>query len=321
MSDPLSIAKEVIALEAAGLAALLDALSGDLGARVAAAIERLSRTDGRIIVTGMGKSGHVARKIAATFASTGTPALYVHPAEASHGDLGMITRQDTVLALSKSGETDELHNIVAYTRRFAIPLIAVTGRADTSLTKNADLSITLPAAGEACDVTHAPTTSTLMMMALGDALAIALLRQRGFTAGDFQNYHPGGNLGAALKRVRDLVNKDRPLPLISQSARMRDAVTMIDKGGAGCVGLIDKSGNLAGLMTDGDLRRAFTAIDPDAPAADYMTRTPKTVSPETLAGDALRLMSENKITSLFVVVDRKPVGLLHVHDCLSLGVL
>ncbi len=316
MSRPLEIAQEVIALEIAGLQALNDSL----GPSFHAVSDILKATSGRIIVTGMGKSGHVARKIAATFSSTGAPALFVHPGEASHGDLGMISSVDTVLALSKSGETEELGNLLAYAARFSIPIVAITSRTDSTLAKAAKAAILLPNAQEACGQTRAPTTSTIMMMAVGDALAVSLLREKGFTASDFHGFHPAGNLGAALRRVSSLMHGAGNLPLCSEEALVTEAVGTLDASGFGCVGLTGTTGALTGILTDGDLRRLFDQDVSSLRAKDIMTKDPKTVSPDTLAGDALALLSSGKITVLFVVEGKKPVGLLHVHDCLTKGV-
>ncbi|NWG91293.1 MAG: KpsF/GutQ family sugar-phosphate isomerase [Parvularculaceae bacterium] len=317
MSNHLDAARDVLALEIAGLEALMDSLDVDF----ALTVDLLKSVKGKIIATGMGKSGHVARKIAATLASTGTPALFVHPGEASHGDLGMIARDDAILALSKSGETPEMSDLLAYARRFSVPLAAITAGAQSTLAKAATTKIILPAAAEACGETRAPTTSTTMMMAVGDALAVALLRDKGFTASDFHGFHPRGNLGAALRRVSDLMHGPERLPLCIATAPLEDAVRTLNAGGFGCVGLVDKDRSLVGILTDGDLRRAFGRVDPTTPVDAIMTRTPKTVTPDTLAGEALALLSRGKITALFVTEDGKPVGLLHVHDCLSTGVL
>jgi len=317
MASPLEIARSVIRLEIAGL----EALAVGLGADFEGAFAVLRSAAGRIIVTGMGKSGHVARKIAATFASTGAPALFVHPAEASHGDLGMIGKGDVILALSKSGETFELGDLLGYAARFRIPVVAITCGAQSALAKAAAATIRLPSAEEACGETHAPTTSTTMMMAIGDALAVAMLRDKGFSAGDFQGIHPGGKLGAALRRVRDLMHSKSDVPLVAETVNLGEAVDALNKGGFGCVGFVDASGRLTGILTDGDLRRQFPALAPDAKASEIMTRSPKTIAPDGLAGDALAIMSAGKITSLFVVENGRPVGLLHVHDCLSTGVL
>jgi arabinose-5-phosphate isomerase len=316
--DPLSAGKDVLRTEIAGL----EALSKSLDAGFSNVVSVLGAVKGRIIVTGMGKSGHVARKIAATLASTGSPALFVHPAEASHGDLGMIIRDDAILALSKSGETEELRPLLAYAARFSIPVIAVTSGRASTLARAAAASIILPPAAEACGETRAPTTSTTMMMAAGDAIAVALLRARGFTATDFQDFHPGGNLGAALRRVSDLMHKGRELPLCTEGALVETAVAAMSKAGFGCIGVVDGKGALIGILTDGDLRRQFGRDLRSESVGAVMTRNPKTVAPMTLAGEALAALSERKITALFVVDgDRKPVGLLHVHDCLASGVL
>lgn len=317
MNPSVEIARGVLDLEIKGLEALRDSL----GAGFEETVALLKAARGRIIVTGMGKSGHVAHKIASTFSSTGAPALYVHPAEASHGDLGMIARDDVILALSKSGETPELRDLLSYAVRFSIPVAAMTSGAKSALAKAAKALIILPKADEACRETRAPTTSTTMMMAAGDALAIALLREKGFTASDFHGFHPGGNLGAALRRVKDLMHDLSATPLCPESATTKEAVEILNQGGFGCVGLLDDDGRLTGILTDGDLRRKFGGIDPASPVRAVMTKSPKTVTPEALAGDALALLSRSKITAVLVVEDGRPVGLLHVHDCLSTGVL
>ena len=317
MSKHTDVARQVLALEAAGL----ERLAASLDESFDRAVDLLKGVRGKIIATGMGKSGHVAHKIAATLASTGAPAIFVHPGEASHGDLGMISREDAVLALSKSGETAELSDLLAYARRFAVPVAAITGGAGSTLAKAADAAIILPEVEEACDETRAPTTSTTMMMALGDALAVALLREKNFTAKDFHGFHPRGNLGAALRRVNDLMHGPDRLPLCIETAPLADAVRTMNAGGFGCVGIVDGAGELVGILTDGDLRRAFGKADETTSVQSVMTRAPKTVTPDTLAGDALGLLSRGKITALFVTDGAKPVGLLHVHDCLSTGVL
>ncbi len=317
MSQHLDAARDVLSLEIKGLEALRDSLDADVDQMVAL----LAATKGKIVATGMGKSGHVARKIAATLSSTGAPSIFVHPGEASHGDLGIIAREDCVLALSKSGETPELSDLIAYARRFSVPMAAITGGRASTLAKAASARLILPEATEACGETRAPTTSTTMMMAAGDALAVALLRHKGFTANDFHGFHPRGNLGAALRRVRDLMHGPDALPLVIDSASLTDAVAAMTRGGFGCAGVVDAKGALTGILTDGDLRRAFGKASDNDPVSAIMTRTPKTVTPDTLAGDALGLLARGKITALFVVEDSKPVGLLHVHDCLSTGVL
>jgi arabinose-5-phosphate isomerase len=317
MSKHLDVGRDVLALEISGLEALKASLDGDFDKTV----ELLKGARGKIIATGMGKSGHVARKIAATLASTGAPAIFVHPAEASHGDLGMISRDDAILALSKSGETPEMSDLLAYARRFSVPVAAITGGATSTLAISANARIILPDAKEACGETRAPTTSTTMMMAAGDALAVALLRDKGFTASDFHGFHPRGNLGAALRRVSDMMHGPEHLPVCIETAPLADAVRVLSQGGFGCVGLVNRDCALVGILTDGDLRRAFGKADPSSPANSIMTKAPKTVGPDTLAGDALALLSRGKITALFVTQDGKPIGLLHVHDCLSTGVL
>lgn len=317
MTKHADVGREVLALEIAGLKALHDALDGAFDR----AVELLATVKGKVIATGMGKSGHIARKIAATLSSTGAPAMFVHPGEASHGDLGMITRADGVLALSKSGETPELSDLLAYAQRVGAPIVAITGGPKSSLALTADVVLLLPDAREACGETRAPTTSTTMMTALGDAIAVALLRDKGFTADDFHGFHPRGNLGAALRRARDLMHGPESLPLCIDSAPLGDAVRMLNAGGFGCVGIVNRDGGLVGILTDGDLRRAFGRSDASAPVRNFMTTTPKTIAPDTLAGEALALLSAGKITALFVTENGKPVGLLHVHDCLSTGVL
>ncbi|MEM8936480.1 MAG: KpsF/GutQ family sugar-phosphate isomerase [Pseudomonadota bacterium] len=317
MHDPLVTARDVIALEAAGLEALRNAL----GPSFSQALDLLQTSEGRVIVTGVGKSGLVARKIAATFSSTGTPALFIHAADASHGDLGAIAATDIILALSKSGETGELGDLLAYAARFSIPLIAISGNSDSTLARSAQVAIGLPPAKEACDETHAPTTSTTMMMALGDALAVALLRARGFTSDDFKGFHPGGNLGAALRRASDLMHGPDRLPLATLSTKMPKAIETMTSAGFGCVGVTDASGTLAGIITDGDLRRHYDVDLTQKTAGDIMTTNPRVTSSSALAGDVLAIMSREKITALFVVEDARPIGIVHVHDCLSIGVL
>lgn len=311
-----------IALEVDGLKALHDALAGELGARVLDAVAAVLAAPGRVIVTGMGKSGHVGRKIAATMASTGTQAHFVHPAEASHGDLGMIGREDVVLALSWSGEAPELADIIAYTRRFAVKLIAITSRAESALGSAADICLALPRMPEACPNGLAPTTSTTMQLAIGDALSMALLEARGFSPQDFRQFHPGGKLGARLKRARDLMHGPEELPLVPETATLEQAIVEMTSRRFGVTGVVDGQGRLAGLLTDGDLRRAFQrGLAMGGPAAAAMTPAPRTAAPEMLAADLLALMNEKRITSLFVVEGGKPVGILHLHDLLRAGVL
>jgi arabinose-5-phosphate isomerase len=317
--DDVAIARNVLAAEAEGLRMLAEGLNGDF----TRAVEMLAGTTGRVVVSGMGKSGHVGTKIAATLASTGTPAFFVHPGEASHGDLGMIVPGDVVLALSNSGETAELADLVAHTRRFGIGLIAITGRAGSALAKAADVALILPPAAEACPNGLAPTTSTTMQLALGDALAVALLTRKGFTAQDFRTFHPGGKLGAQLKKVRDLMHVGDALPLAAPQTQMNRALLLMTGKGFGLVGVVDESGALVGIVTDGDLRRAMGPDLLHHTVADIMTRNPLTIAPEALAGEALRLMTERKrpITALFVVDPAgQPLGLIHLHDLLRAGV-
>src|SRR5579883_2732096 len=306
--------------EAGGISALAAAIRDGLGEAFVAAVELLRAARGRVIMTGMGKSGHIARKIAATLASTGTPAFFVHPSEASHGDLGMIASDDVIMALSWSGETAELQNVTDYSRRFRISLIAITAFAESALGKAADLVLALPQAREACPHNLAPTTSTLMQLALGDALAIALLESRGFTALDFRQLHPGGRLGAALTFVRDLMHTGTQMPLKPVGTRMSDAIVEMSAKGWGCVGITDAAGCLIGIITDGDLRRHMRPDLLDARVEDVMTKGPNTVRPDQLASEALEILNSLKRTVLFVVEGKYAVGLVHMHDLLRAGV-
>lgn len=317
--DDLSVARAVLATEVAGLRALANSLDQ----RFAAAVNVLAAVSGRVVVSGIGKSGHVARKIAATLASTGTPALFVHPAEASHGDLGMIVSGDAVLALSNSGESPELADLVAHARRFGIPLVGVTTRAESALAEAADVVLLLPAAPEACPMGMAPTTSTTMQLALGDALAVALLTRRGFTAADFVQFHPAGRLGARLRRVRDLMHVGDAIPLASPETPMNEAIPQISGMGRGCLGVVDANGKLIGIVTDGDLRRAMAPDLLTRQLGAIMTADPRTIGPDALAVEALHIMNNpaRPITALFVVdVARKPIGFVHVHDLLRAGI-
>ncbi len=316
----LEVARDVLLTEASGL----HALATGLGPEFSRAVDCLARATGRIVVSGMGKSGHVGRKIAATLASTGTPAMFVHPAEASHGDLGMIVRGDAVLALSNSGETAELADLVAHARRFGLPLVAITARADSALARAADVALLLPLAAEACPMGLAPTTSTTMQMALGDALAVALLKRRGFTAADFRGFHPGGKLGAALRRVRDVMHTGDAVPLAGIGMPMDRALVLMTEKRFGCLGVTGLDGRLVGIITDGDLRRAMGPDLLSRPVDDIMTRAPRTIGPDALAADALRTMNahERPVTALFVVdPDGAIAGILHIHDLLRLGVV
>src|ERR1700689_4723482 len=302
-----------IETENEGLAALATAVGDGLGAAFVAAVEEIRGARGRLIVTGMGKSGHVARKIAATLASTGTPAFFVHAADASHGDLGMITSDDVMLALSWSGETEELRDLINYFRRFRIVLIAITVNVESTLGKDADIVLALPEAREACPHNLAPTTSSLMQLALGDALAIALLESKGFSAMDFGVFHPGGQLGAALKFVRNVMHPGAAVPLIKRGAPMSEAIVEMSAKGFGCVAVIDDSGKLAGVITDGDLRRHMRADLLQAPVDEVMTASPKVVRPDQLVSEALQLLNSLKITALVVVEAGRPVGIVHFH--------
>jgi len=305
--------------EGSGVDALAAALCDGLGGSFAAAINVIRAAQGRVIVTGMGKSGHVARKIASTFASTGTPAFFVHPGEASHGDLGMIANNDVILALSWSGETAELKNITDYSRRHGIKLIAMTAIPDSALAKLSDVVLTLPQTREACPHNLAPTTSSLMQLALGDALAIALLESHGFTALDFGLLHPGGKLGTLLKTVADIMHIGETMPLSPLGTRMSDAILEMTAKGFGCVGITDARGVLVGIITDGDLRRHMRANLLDARVDEVMTRGPKTVRRDQLLSETLDILNVMKVTALFAVESGKPVGIIHVHDLLRAG--
>ncbi|MBA3909766.1 MAG: KpsF/GutQ family sugar-phosphate isomerase [Rhodobacter sp.] len=315
-TDFLKTGRRVILREAGAL----EALAAALGESFSAAVGLLMVAKGRVIVSGMGKSGHIARKIAATFASTGTPAHFVHPAEASHGDLGMVAEGDVLIVLSNSGETPELADIVAHAKRFGIPLVAVAGRAGSTLLRQADVAILLPEVPEACETGIVPTTSTTMTLALGDALAIALMEHRAFTPDHFRMFHPGGKLGARLLRVRDLMH-DHP-PLVSADLAMGEVLLAITRSGFGVVGVTDAAGQLQGIITDGDLRRHLDGLMSHS-AGEVMTRSPRTIGTDALAGEALAVMNDRKITCLLVTgEDRtRAVGILHVHDCLRAGVV
>lgn len=318
--ESITAAVRTVELEVEGLKALGETLQAALAQPFCEAVARLQAARGRVIVTGMGKSGHVGQKIAATFASTGTPAFFVHPSEASHGDLGMITKEDVILALSWSGETVELKNILTYSRRFAVPLIALTSRADSALGKLADVVLELPRTAEACPHGLAPTTSTTMQLALGDCLAIALLEAKGFTAHDFKVFHPGGSLGAQLKLVGDLMHRDERIPLAGEAEPMSQAIVTMTQKSFGCLGVVDAKGKLVGIITDGDLRRHMGKDLLNLTTGDIMTRRPKTIGPEVLASAALEQLNTSRITALFVVAKGRPVGILHLHDLLRAGV-
>ncbi len=309
--------RRVLRVEAEGL----EALARTIGDPFCAAVDVLERLRGRVVVTGMGKSGHVARKIAATLASMGTPALFVHPAEASHGDLGMIVEDDVLLALSNSGETPELADLVAFAKRFGIPIIAMTASGGSALAKAAEVALLLPTADEACPMGLAPTTSTTMMMALGDALSVALLERKGFSRDDFHVLHPGGKLGRRLLKVADLMHGGDELPLVDADMPMADALIVMSAKSFGCIGIVDDARMLLGVVTDGDLRRKMSPDLLSRRAGDIMSGSPKTIRPDALASEAVLLMNARAITNLFVVRDGVAVGILHIHDCLRAGVV
>ncbi|MFV0409802.1 MAG: SIS domain-containing protein [Paracoccus sp. (in: a-proteobacteria)] len=314
MSNYLDTARRVIAVEAEGLAAL----AASLGDSFDRAVETILAARGRVVVSGMGKSGHIARKIAATLASTGTPAQFVHPAEASHGDLGMVAEGDAVIVISNSGETPEIADIVAHTRRFSIPLIGIASREGSTLIRQCDVALLLPKVPEACGNGIVPTTSTTMTLALGDALAIALMDHRSFTAEHFRTFHPGGKLGALLSRVGDLMHDD--MPLVGEDTPMTEALLVISQKGYGVTGVTGPDGKLIGIITDGDLRRHMDGLL-DRSAADVMTPAPRTIQPGQLAEAALAEMQSRKITCLFAVEEGVPQGILHIHDCLRAGMV
>jgi arabinose-5-phosphate isomerase len=316
----LASAQRTLATEHAGLAALAAALDDGLSLPFALTVDLLHSAKGRVVVSGVGKSGHIGRKIAATFASTGTPAFFVHAAEASHGDLGMITADDVILVLSWSGETTELKSLVEYARRFRIPLVAITATADSSLARQADIVLLLPQVAEACPHGLAPTTSTLLQLVLGDALAIALLESRGFTAEEFRVFHPGGKLGASLHFVRDIMHGGAALPVAPQGTAMSEAIVRMTEKGFGCLGIVDSEGALVGVITDGDLRRHLGPELLSRTVDEVMTRTPKSIAPDVLVGAALDLLNQSKITAIFVVEEGRPVGIVHFHDLLRIGV-
>lgn len=312
-------ALRTLAAEREGLEALEAALRDGLGAPFTQAVATIKALSGRVIVTGMGKSGHVGRKIAATLASTGTPAYFVHPGEASHGDLGMILREDAILALSWSGETGELSDLIAYAKRHGVPLVAFTANADSTLGRAADICLALPKAKEACPNGLAPTTSTTVQLALGDALAVALLDARGFTAQDFRLYHPGGRLGALLKTVKDIMHVGERLPLVPLGTPMSAALAIQSEKSLGCVVVTEADGRLAGIVTDGDVRRHLANDLLSRRVEEVMTRRPLTIGPDMLLGEALELVETRKVSALVVVAEGRPVGLVHVLDLLRVG--
>ncbi len=321
MSDEklLASAIKTLELEKSGIMSIVTALESALGEEFIRAIRHIGNAEkngGRVIVSGMGKSGHIGRKIAATLASTGTPAFFVHPSEAGHGDLGMITSNDAVIALSWSGESSELSALTNYTRRFNVSLISITSNADSALARASDVKLTLPKADEACPHGLAPTTSTTMQLAMGDALAIALLENKGFTAKDYKVFHPGGALGASLQYVRELMHKDDAVPLAGADLKMSEALVIMSEKSFGCLGIVGEQGELLGIITDGDLRRHMSKELVDMKTGEVMTTGPKTVSPDMLGAKALEIINSLNITTLFVLEDNKPVGILHLHDLL-----
>ena len=292
----------------------------ELNGNLSQALDVMQSTKGRVIVTGMGKSGHVGSKIAATLASTGTPSFFVHPGEASHGDLGMVTENDVVLAISNSGETKELSDIITYCKRYGIPLIAITKNPNSTLGRMGDILLKLPDDGEACPLGLAPTSSTTATIVLGDILAICLLERKGFSKTDFKQRHPGGKLGSFLQKVSDLMHKGDEIPLVYDTALMQEALLMMTSKMLGCVGIIDKDRHLIGIITDGDLRRNLSADLATKKVTDVMTKNPKITTPDTLVAEAVKIMNEKKITQLFVIDNEQPVGIIHLHDCLKAGV-
>jgi len=316
----LASGRRTVDVEIAAMQALRAALSHGLGDAFAAAVGLLHGLSGRVVVTGLGKSGHIGVKLAATLASTGTPAFFVHAAEASHGDLGMITRDDAILALSWSGETRELASVIAYAKRFRVPLVALTAKAGSTLGRAADIVLKLPKVDEACPHGLAPTSSTVLQLAIGDALAIALLEARGFSATDFRTFHPGGKLGAVLQHARDLMHAGDRLPITPVGTKMSEAIVLMTAKGFGCLGVTDAAGRLVGIITDGDLRRHLTNDLLMRAVEEVMNRSPKTIGPETLAASALEILNASGISALFVVESERPLGIVHVHDLLRVGV-
>jgi arabinose-5-phosphate isomerase len=318
-SGDLAAARRVLDYATDAIKALGDGLDGEFSR----AIDLILGVKGRVIVSGMGKSGHVARKIAATLASTGTPAHFVHPAEASHGDLGAITSADALLMLSNSGETRELSDLITFAKRFSVPLIGVASRNNSALLRAADIPLVLPKSLEACPMGLAPTTSTTLMLVLGDALAVALMERRGFTPDQYRELHPGGSLGKSLIRVCDIMHSGDEMPIVAEDAGMTDVLRVMSDKNFGCVGVVDRQGRLSGIFTHGDLSRSVAPDLLDRRAADVMTRSPKVVSPGQLAAEAISIMNKRKITVLFVVDDtgprNSPIGILHLHDCLRAG--
>ena len=318
-SAAIASALRTLSTEQSGLAALEAALQNGLSEPFAQGVQRIGSIKGRVIISGVGKSGHIGSKIAATMASTGTPAFFVHPAEANHGDLGMIAADDAIIALSWSGETAELKGIVAYASRFAIPLVAITSGVKSALARAADVVIALPKATEACPHGLAPTTSTLMQLVVGDALAIALLEARGFTPDHFRTFHPGGKLGASLVKVGELMHRGDQIPMVASGTAMQDAILEISRRSFGCVAIVSEDGLLAGIITDGDLRRHMDGNLLSKTVDEVMTPDPKCVHPDELAASVLQTINESSITAIMVVKEGRPVGIIHLHDLLRIG--
>lgn len=313
-------ALRTVMTEQQGIATLVAALEDGLAEPFARAVQTISAITGRVIVTGMGKSGHIGAKIAATLASTGTPAFFVHPAEANHGDLGMIARNDAIIAISWSGESAELRNIVAYSRRFSIPLVAITSGETSALAREADVVLLLPKVAEACPHGLAPTTSTMLQLVIGDALAIALLEQRKFTPDQFRTFHPGGQLGASLMQVREIMHVGDRIPLAAVGSGLKEAIETLSRKRFGCVCIVNDDGTVAGIVTSGDLARNLDKALGSLLVDDIMTRKPKVIDPDSLAGEAMALLEDNRISALVVVEQDRPVGIVHFHDLLKIGV-
>ncbi len=298
----------------------LKILRDDLNLSLTKALDIMQNVKGRVIITGMGKSGHIGKKIAASLASTGTPSFFVHPAEASHGDLGMITEGDVVIAISNSGESKELADILNYCKRFGITLISITKNPNSSLGKAGDIVLLIPNNGEACPLGLAPTNSTTATLVLGDILTTCLMERKGFTTTDFNDRHPGGKLGSVLQKVSDLMHTGTEMPILEENASMQQVLIEMTSKRLGCVGFINKKGELTGMLTDGDLRRCLSAHTLDKQAYEIMTKNPKTISKDSIASSAIKIMNDKKITNLFVVENNKPVGVIHIHDLLSKGI-
>ncbi len=316
--DDISCAKRTIDREVESLRMMENSLDNSLSQ----ALDMMQNAQGRVLVTGMGKSGHIGRKIAATLASTGTPSFFIHPAEASHGDLGMITEKDVVLAISNGGESKELSDILVYCKRYGIPLIAMTKNPNSSLGKAGDILLRLPDNGEACPLGLAPTSSTTATLVLGDVLAVCLMERKGFSQIDYKKRHPGGKLGAILQKVSDLMHTGEEIPLVNEAASMQEALLTMTSKMLGCVGITDQNGHLIGIITDGDLRRCMSSDILTRKAVEVMTHNPKVIAPDVLAAEALQIMNNTGkgITQLFVTQDNKPIGIIHIHDCLRVGV-